>query len=291
MSNVVEIAGQPVGGDNPVFVIAEIGINHNGDIGIARQLIDAAAHAGCDAVKFQKRTPEVCVPPEQRDIPRETPWGLITYMEYRNRVEFSREEYGEIDRYCRERGILWTASCWDEPSVDFISQFDPPFLKISSAALTDDSLLERHRSEKTPLILSTGMSSLEQIDHAVEVLGTDELVLLHCTSTYPAEPSEINLRCMDTLRKRYDVPVGYSGHEPGLQISLAAAALGACCIERHITIDRAMWGSDQAASVEPHGFDRLVRDVRIIESAMGNGEKIVYDSERPIIRKLRRVNR
>lgn len=290
MPDAVSIQGRAVGPGEPVFVIAEIGINHNGDIDVARKLIDAAAETGCDAVKFQKRTPELCVPPEQRDILRETPWGLITYMDYRYKVEFGEPEYAEIDRHCRQRGILWTASCWDEPSVDFIARFQPAFLKISSAALTDDSLLKRYRQEGCPLILSTGMSTLEQVDHAVEVLGTDDLILLHCTSTYPAKAEEINLRCMDALRERYDVPVGYSGHEPGLQISIAAAAVGACCIERHITLDRTMWGSDQAASVEPHGFSRLVRDIRVIETAMGDGCKKVYDSEKPIIRKLRRTS-
>ncbi len=289
MPDAVSIQGRAVGPGEPVFVIAEIGINHNGDIDVARKLIDAAAETGCDAVKFQKRTPELCVPPEQRDILRETPWGLITYMDYRYKVEFGEPAYAEIDRHCRQRGILWTASCWDEPSVDFIARFQPAFLKISSAALTDDSLLKRYRQEGCPLILSTGMSTLEQVDHAVEVLGTDDLILLHCTSTYPAKAEEINLRCMDALRERYDVPVGYSGHEPGLQISIAAAAVGACCIERHITLDRTMWGSDQAASVEPHGFSRLVRDIRVIETAMGDGCKKVYDSEKPIIRKLRRT--
>ncbi len=289
MPDKVKIADRWIGEGEPCYVIAEIGLNHNGDVELARQLIKVAAEAGCDAVKFQKRTPEVCVPEAQRSILRETPWGLITYMDYRYRVEFGADEYREVDACCREHGIAWLASCWDEGSVDFIAGFDRPVYKIASACLTDDGLLRHHRKLGRPIILSTGMSTLEEIDHAVEVLGTDDLVILHCTSTYPAQIEELNLRAIASLKQRYGVPIGYSGHEVGLAPTIAAATLGAVLVERHITLDRAMWGSDQAASVEPQGFVRLVRDIRTIEQAKGDGVKRLYDSEVPIREKLRRV--
>jgi N-acetylneuraminate synthase len=287
-TNVIEVGGQKIGAGFPAFIIAEIGINHNGDLEIAKQLIDVAKSAGCDAVKFQKRTPEICVPENQKHLERDTPWGRITYLDYRYKVEFEQAEYEEIDAYCRERGILWTASCWDKPSLDFIDQFSPAFHKVASAMLTDDRLMEAYRATNRPLIVSTGMSSLEEIDHAAEILGDDvPWMFLHCTSSYPADVKEINLKAMESLRERYGRPVGYSGHEVGLQISLAAAALGAAVIERHITLNRAMWGSDQAASIEPQGLNRLVRDIRTIEMAMGDGVKRVYESEIPIRAKLR----
>jgi N-acetylneuraminate synthase len=289
MSKVIEIGGKPVGEGHPVYVIAEIGLNHNGDVKIAKQLIDAAALAGCDAVKFQKRTPELCVPPEQRNVVRETPWGAMTYMDYRNRVEFGAEQFGEIDRYCKDKGIAWFASCWDEPSIDFIEEFNPPCYKVASASLTDDALLEHTSATGKPMIVSTGMSTAGEIDEAVSPLRSKELLIAHATSTYPCQPEELNLRMIGTLKAKYDCPIGYSGHEVGLQTTLAAVALGACFIERHITLDRAMWGSDQAASVEPGGFHRLVRDIRVIERAMGDGVKRVYDSELPIRKKLRRT--
>lgn len=285
----VEIAGRPIGPGHPAYVVAEIGINHNGDVGLAKKLIDAAGLAGCDAVKFQKRTPELCVPPAQRDLPRETPWGVITYMEYRRRMEFGPDAFGAVARYCAEKGMTWFASYFDAPSIDALAGFETPAIKIPSCCLTDDALLERARSAGKPVILSTGMSTPAQIDHAVTVVGTRNLVLLHCTSTYPCQPAELNLRAIRTLAERYRVPVGYSGHEVGLQTTVAAAALGACFIERHITLDRAMWGSDQAASIEPGGFARLVRDIRVTEAAMGDGVKRVYESELPVMRRLRRV--
>ncbi len=290
MSRTIEIAGRRVGKGEPVFIIAEIGINHNGDLGVAKQLIDAAKVAGCDAVKFQKRTPELCVPPDQQDLLRETPWGLITYLDYRYRVEFGEEEYREIDRYCRERGILWFASVWDEDSVDFLEAFSLPCLKIPSAALTDHQLLRHARATGRPIMLSTGMSTMEQIRAAGDVLGTEDLLLAHCTSSYPCKPEELNLRMIGTLQKEFDCPIGYSGHEVGLQTTYAAVLQGACFVERHTTLDRAMWGSDQSASVEPWGFMRLVRDIRVIEQALGDGVKRVYESERPIMKKLRRVD-
>lgn len=278
-----------MGDAHPIYIVAEIGINHNGDLQIARHLIDAAVHAGVDAVKFQKRTPELCVPPGQQSQMRETPWGYISYLDYRHKVEFAQEEYAAIDRYCREKDVDWFVSVWDEPSVDFMATFDPPAYKIPSASLTDHGLLKRARATGKPLILSTGMSTMDQIQRAVDRLGPEDLILMHATSTYPCEPEELNLRMIDTLRQRFPVPIGYSGHEVGLVPSAVAVALGACIIERHITLDRAMWGSDQAASVEPGGFERLVKYVRVTETSMGDGVKQVYESERPSLRKLRRI--
>lgn len=288
MIDYIEIADYKIGPGFPCFIIAEIGINHNGDVEIARRLIDAAASAGCNAVKFQKRTPEICVPDAQKGLERDTPWGRITYLEYRHKVEFGQAAYEQLDAHCRQRGILWTASCWDMPALDFIETFQPPFYKVASAALTNDALLQAHVATRRPLIISTGMSTAEEIDHAARVLGDQSpWMFLHCTSTYPARPGEINLRFMDVLGERYGRPVGYSGHEVGLQVSIAAVARGACVLERHITLDRAMWGSDQAASVEPQGIQRLVRDVRVVEQALGDGVKRVYESELPIRAKLR----
>jgi N-acetylneuraminate synthase len=284
----VDIASRPVGSDQPAFIVAEIGINHNGDVNLARKLIAAASGAGCDAVKFQKRTVDVVYSAEELARPRESPFG-DTNGDLKHGLEFDEAAFRAIDEYCRVLGIEWFASCWDEASVDFIEEFDPPCYKIASASLTDDALLRHHRKFGRPIILSTGMSELDEIDHAVEVLGTSDLILLHATSTYPSQPTELNLRVISSLRERYGIPVGYSGHEVGLSTTLAAHVLGACTIERHITLDRAMWGSDQAASVEPVGFQRLVRDVRAIESALGDGQKVVYDSELPVREKLRRV--
>jgi N-acetylneuraminate synthase len=289
MSKALQIGERQVGEGHPVFITAEIGINHNGDVEIAKKLIDAAKVAGCDAVKFQKRTPELCVPPEQRAVMKETPWGLMTYMEYRHRVEFGHLEYEEINNYCKERGIDWFASCWDQPSVDFIEQFHPVCYKIASASLTDDKLLKYINAQGRPMILSTGMSTMDEIRHGVSILDQDRLVIAHCTSTYPCPSEKLNLRMISTLGSEFKVPIGYSGHEVGLQTSYAAVVLGACFVERHITLDRAMWGSDQAASVEPAGFMRLVRDIRVIEKAMGDGVKRVYASEMEVRRRLRRL--
>lgn len=289
MPEAVCIGGRHVGHDHPCWIVAEIGINHNGDLGVARKLIDAAALAGCHAVKFQKRTPELCVPRAQRDVPRETPWGLMSYLEYRRRVEFGPAEYAEIDEYCRRKGIVWFASCWDIPSLEVIERFSPPCYKIASACLTDEELLRAADRLGRPVILSTGMSTMEQIRRAAGLIDPRRLLLAHTTSTYPCPPGELNLRMIPTLRREFRCPVGYSGHEVGLQTTLAAVVLGACFVERHITLDRAMWGSDQAASVEPGGLMRLVRDIQIIEQALGDGRKRVYESEQPLIRRLRRV--
>ncbi len=287
----VKIGNKYVGDGHPCFVIAEIGINHNGDVELAKRLIDVAAEAECDSVKFQKRTPEICVPAEQGRQMRETPWGYITYMEYRKKVEFGLAEYQEIDRYCKEKKILWFASCWDPESVAFISQFDVPCFKIASASLTDDGLLLATREAGRAVILSTGMSNLDQIDHAVSILGRKDLILLHACSVYPAYYEELNLRVMPILRKQFGVPTGYSGHETGLSTSVAAVAMGACAVERHITLDRSMWGSDHAASLEPSGISRLVRDIRLVETALGDGIKRVSDREKTMITRLRRVGR
>jgi N-acetylneuraminate synthase len=284
------IGDRLVGPGQPVYVVGEIGINHNGDLRNALALIDQAKAAGMDAVKFQKRTPELCTPRDQWDLERDTPWGRMTYLEYRHRVEFGAEEYRQIDEYCREVGIDWFASPWDVESVDFLGAFNPPAYKVASASLTDDVLLRAMRDTARTVILSTGMSTPDQIRHAVEVLGSRSIVLLHATSTYPCPPDQLNLSMINTLEAEYpNVPIGYSGHEVGLQTTLCAVALGACMVERHITLDRSMWGSDQSASVEPEGMRRLVRDIRVIETALGDGVKQVYDSELGPMRKLRRV--
>ncbi|RJQ26439.1 N-acetylneuraminate synthase [Candidatus Parcubacteria bacterium] len=288
MSKILKIGQRNIGDGYPVYLTAEIGINHNGDMGIAKKLIDVAVLAGCDAVKFQKRTPDLCVPEEQKNLMRETPWGIMTYMEYRRRVEFGEDEYTEIDRYCGEKDITWFASCWDEPSVDFIEKYAPACFKIASATLTDDNLLKHINSKKRPTILSTGMSTMEEIRHAVSLLDQERMLLAHSTSSYPCKSEELNLRTIQTLSKEFKCPIGYSGHEVGLQTTYAAVVLGACFIERHITLDRAMWGSDHAASIEPGGLMRLVRDIRVIEKAMGDGVKRIYRSELPIIDRLRR---
>ncbi|MFC5909592.1 N-acetylneuraminate synthase family protein [Streptacidiphilus monticola] len=288
--NIRLLGDKEVGPGRPVYVTGEIGINHNGELENALKLIDAAADAGCDAVKFQKRTPEVCTPRDQWDIERDTPWGRMTYIDYRHRVEFGTEEYTAIDAHAKQRGIAWFASPWDVESVDFLEQFDQPCYKVASASLTDDELLRRLRKTGKTVILSTGMSTPRQIRHAVEVLGSENILMCHATSTYPAKAGELNLRMLDTLRREYpNVPIGYSGHEIGLQTTLAAVALGAVFVERHITLDRAMWGSDQSASVEPGGLDRLVRDIRVIEEALGDGVKRIYAGELTAMAKLRRV--
>ncbi|MFQ5698240.1 MAG: N-acetylneuraminate synthase family protein [Myxococcota bacterium] len=289
MGNSIKLGDRWVGDGTPVYVVAEIGINHNGDLDIAKRLIDAAVRAGCDAVKFQKRTPELCVPEDQREVMRDTPFGYVSYLEYRERIEFGPEEYREIDRHCRQVGISWFASCWDEASVDFMEPFEPPCYKVSSASLTDCGLLLRLRSTGRPLIVSTGMSTMSQVRSAVDLLGVDNLVIVHCTSTYPCPPRELNLRVIKSLREQFDCPIGYSGHEVGLATTVAAVALGASVVERHLTLDRAMWGSDQAASIEAQGMERLVRYIRTVEEALGTGVKEVFESELPLMRRLRRT--
>jgi len=284
----VTIGAKRIGAGEPAYVIAEIGINHNGDLELAKRLISVAVAAGCDAVKFQKRTVEVVYTAEELAKPRESPFGA-TNGDLKRALEFGWDEYREIDTYCRMSGIAWFASCWDEASVDFVDRFEVPCYKIASASLTDDRLLRHTRSKGKPIILSTGMSTIAEIDRAVEVLGRRDLVLMHACSTYPSPYEELNLRAIVTLAERFGVPVGYSGHETGIPSTVAAVVLGATCVERHITMDRAMWGSDQAASLEPNGMSRLVRDIRLIERSLGDGVKRVYESEVPVMRKLRRV--
>lgn len=289
VNNIQKIGTKAIGNDRPVYVIGEIGLNHNGSVDIAKQLIDVAVEAGAQAVKFQKRTPDISTPEHMKDTPRETPWGTMTYLEYRYRVEFEKEQYLEIDEYCKSKGIDWFASPWDEPSVDFLEDLNVVAYKIASASVTDLSMLSKIKETGKPVILSTGMSTIEQIDLAVETLGKENLSLMHATSTYPLPPEEANIRMITTLKERYEVPVGYSGHETGLQISIAAVALGAVSVERHITMDRSMWGSDHGASLEPKGFVSLVRDIRIVETALGDGVKRIYPGELAPLSKLRRI--
>ena len=290
MNREVTIGTRKVGDGHPAYIIAEIGINHNGSLEFAKQMIFAAHQAGVDAVKFQKRTPELCVPEHQRSQMRDTPWGYISYLEYRYKVEFGQEDYQEIDRYCKELGITWLASSWDIPSVEFMEQFNPPAHKIPSALLTDHALLRAYRATGRPLILSTGMSTLEEIKESVALVGEENLILCHTTSSYPCPPDELNLRMIQTLRGMFSCPIGYSGHEVGLVPSAVAVALGACLVERHITLDRAMWGSDQSASVEPQGIEHLVKYIRVTEQALGDGVKHVYESEQSSLSKLRRFS-
>lgn len=286
----VKVGDRYIGDGEGVYVIAEIGINHNGSMENVMKLIEGAADAGCDAVKFQKRTPELCVPKDQWNIERDTPWGRMTYIDYRHKVELSKEDYQKIDEACKARGIHWFASCWDEEAVDFLEQFDVPLYKAASASLTDLSLLKKKMDTGKPLMVSTGMSTMEEIENAVNTIGQENIMIAHSTSTYPCKLEELNLRMINTLKEKYpDIPIGYSGHETGLAPTWAAVALGATFVERHITLDRAMWGSDQAASVEIEGFQRLIKNIRDIERSLGDGVKKVYDSELGPRKKLRRV--
>ena len=285
----IKIGGKEIGSGRPVFIVAEIGLNHNGDVDIAKKLIDVAVLSGCDAVKFQKRTPELCVPEEYKNVKRETPWGVMTYLEYRKRVEFGSKEYNQIDAYCREKGIIWFASPWDLPSIEFLKDYALPVYKVPSALLTHKEYLLKLKNIGSPIMLSSGMSDVELVKKAVSFIGEDNIILMHATSTYPAKAEEINLRVLQTYMKMFSCPIGYSGHEVGLQITLAAVAIGANAIERHITLDRSMWGSDQAASVEPIGLMKLVRDIRIIENALGDGVKRILPSEEEVMKRLRKI--
>lgn len=290
MAKEIRLGNQMVGKDHPAYIVAEIGINHNGDLNIAKRMIQAAQYAHVNAVKFQKRTPKICVPPEEQTRMRETPWGYMTYLEYRERVEFGEEEYKEIDQLCKEIGMEWFASVWDEEAIDFLEPFQPIAYKVPSASLTDHSLLEKLLSTGRPIILSTGMSTMEQIQASVNLIGDmDRLIITHATSAYPCNPNELNLRVIPRLIQEFDCPVGYSGHEVGLIPSVVSVSLGACLVERHFTLDRAMWGTDQAASVEPQGMEKLVKYIRVTEEALGDGVKKVYDDELPSLQKLRRV--
>ena len=290
MTREMKIGTKLLGDNHPAYIIGEIGINHNGDVDLAKKMIDAAVNAKADAVKFQKRTPDVCTPPEQQKKMRQTPWGYITYLDYRYKVEFEKDEYSEINRYCKEKGIDWFVSVWDEGSVDFMEQFDPLVYKLPSASLTDHNLLHHVRATGRPIVISTGMSTMDEIRKGVEVVGEENLGMMHSTSSYPCAPEELNLRMIQTLKADFpNIPIGYSGHEVGLVPSAVAVALGACMLERHITLDRSMWGSDQSASVEPGGFRKLVKYIRVTEQSLGDGVKKVYESEMGPREKLRRV--
>ena len=276
--------------DSNAYIIAEIGINHNGNIDIAKKLIDVAKKAGCDAVKFQKRNPDVCVPEKQKLIMRETPWGYISYLDYKYKVEFEKEEYDIIDEYCKKNEIHWFASPWDVDSVNFLSQYDIPALKVPSASLNDKELLLAMAKTNIPIIISTGMSTQNEVDEAVSILKDSQLAVLHCVSTYPTPTNELNLNVIKTFQSKYpNLIIGYSGHETGLSTTYAAVAMGAKIIERHITLDRSMWGTDHSASIEPHGLKTLVSNIRDIESALGDGIKAVTPGEVPIREKLRRI--
>ncbi len=284
--------GNKIGNGEPCYIIAEIGINHNGSLEIAKKLIDEAVAAKASAVKFQKRTPEICVPKDQWEIMRDTPWGRMSYIDYKRKTEFGVEEYAAIDQYCKSLGIDWFVSVWDIGAVDFMEKFDTPIYKLASASLTDHDLIKRILFTGKPLMLSTGMSTLREIEDAVNLVWKfDEnypLFIAHSTSAYPCKPEELNLKMIQTLAAKYPgVPIGYSGHETGLATTVAAVTLGATFVERHFTLDRAMWGSDHAASVEPQGFQRLVRDIRDVEIAAGDGIKKVYESELGPMKRLR----
>lgn len=288
MRNKVKILNKTIGDNESCFVIAEIGINHNGSVDLAKKMIDEAVLAGCDAVKFQKRTVDAVYTKEELQTPRANYFGP-TNGDLKRGLELSFEDYCEIDEYCTAKKIMWFASCWDKESVDFIDRFDPPCYKISSAALTDDDLIKYTKSKGKPILLSTGMSTIEEIQHAVKVLGEDDLILFHCTSTYPTDHKEVNINAIVQLKELFNCPIGYSGHERGYLPSVLSVVMGACTVERHITIDRTLWGSDQAASLESEGLRRMVRDIRNVPIVMGDGNKTVYDSEKPIIKKLRKA--
>ncbi|MEO6922352.1 MAG: N-acetylneuraminate synthase family protein [Bryocella sp.] len=286
--NTVKVGSKVIGDGHPCYVIAEIGINHNGDVDLAKRLISVAVAAGCDAVKFQKRTIDIVYTAKELATPRPNPFGE-TNGDLKHGLEFEAEDFDEIASFCKSVKIDWFVSPWDEKSVDFMEKYNLPVYKIASASLTDDHLLKHVRATGKPVIASTGMSTYAEIDHAVEVLGKKDLILMHTTSTYPAKYEQLNLRAIPSMKERYNVPIGYSGHETGIPTSVAASVLGACCVERHITMDRAMWGSDQSASLEPNGISRLVRDIRLCEQSMGDGIKRVYEEEVPVMKKLRRV--
>lgn len=271
------------------YLIAEVGINHNGDLQIAKKLIDAAFACQWDCVKFQKREPDLCVPEHQKDSPKETPWGKMTYLQYKKRIEFGRKEYEYIDNYCREKPIDWTASVWDIPSLEFIVSYNVPFIKIPSAKLTEEELIIWACKTGKPLLVSTGMSTLEEIDKTVEILRkyNVDFVLLHCNSVYPTPLNELNVNCIKTLKERYNCPIGYSGHEQGLQPTVYATALGAKIIERHITLDHNMWGTDQAASMEVLAMDMLRKRIKDIDLILGDGVKTITESEKEVRKKLR----
>ena len=278
-----------MGEGKPCFIVAEIGINHNGDIEIAKKLIEMAKDCGCDAVKFQKRTPDICVPEDQKGRMIETPWGYITYLQYRYKVEFGKKEYDIIDDYCKQLKIGWFASSWDIESQLFLRQYNLKYNKVASPMLTNMPLLNVIAGEGKHTFISTGMSTYDDIDKAVDIFRKHDcpFTLMHCQSTYPARDEDLNLLCIKTLRERYNCDVGYSGHEVSPIPSIMAAALGAVAIERHITLSRTMYGSDQAASLEARGLQILVREAKSVPKYLGNGIKTVSQEEQLLADKLR----
>ncbi len=272
-----------------IFIIAEIGINHNGDIELAKKLIDAAVQAGCDAVKFQKRTPEICVPEKMKTTMRETPWGLITYLDYKKKIEFNENEYDLIENYCKQKGIAWSASAWDIESLRFLDKYNLPFNKVASALATHLEFLNEVAERRILTYVSVGMCDYEDIDAIVKIFKSYScpLVLMHTISTYPAQDKDLNLKMIQTISSKYNLPVGYSGHESSVSPSVVAASLGAVAIERHITLDRSMWGTDHSASLEPSGLNQLVGAVRKVPIVLGDGVKKIIEGELEAAKKMR----
>jgi N-acetylneuraminate synthase len=290
MSYKIKLGNRNIGDSEPVYLIAEIGINHNGDLQIAKKLIDATWATGWDCVKFQKRTPDICVPEDQKNIMKQTPWGEITYLEYKNKIEFQKYEYDYIDKYTREKPLNWTASVWDLPSLEFLVQYDVPFLKIPSAKITDKKLVEQAAKIGKPIFISSGMSTLKEVDEAINIIEkhlSKKYVLLHCNSTYPAKLEELNMQMIISLRERYNCLVGYSGHEFEIMPATLAPVYGACVIERHVTLDHNMWGTDHSASIEIRGMDFLAKRIHSVKAIAGDGVKIIYSEEEKMRRKLR----
>ncbi len=272
------------------YLIAEIGINHNGDMQNAKRLMDAAFACGWNAVKFQKRNPDIAVPEHQKNVIRETPWGTMTYLEYKKRIEFEKEQYDYIDKYCKEKAIAWSASPWDMPSLEFILQYDIPFIKIASATITNDDILTVAAKSNKTIIMSTGMSDYNEIDHAVEILdkySNGNYILMHTNSAYPSDHKNLNLNVIKSLKERYNCLVGYSGHEIDLEPTVAAVVLGACVIERHVTISHEMWGTDQKASLEIPAMGMLEGRIRSINEMLGDGIRKIDEKELEVRKKLR----
>lgn len=285
----IKIANKQIDNNSKTFFIAEIGINHNGSIKNAEKLIKECKKAGADAVKFQKRTIEKVYSSDELMKPRDSVFGK-TNGDLKRGLEFSKTDYQKIDKICKDLDIIWFASCWDIESVDFMEDMNVPCYKIASASLTDKDLLNYTKNTNKPIILSTGMSTEDEIEKATRIIGEDKLIILHCTSSYPCAIDELNLSYIHKLKEKYKCPIGYSGHEVGLSTTLAAVAMGAKVVERHVTLDRSLWGSDQSASIEPVGLNKLIRDIKAFEQALGDGKKIVYDTEKPILEKLRKIN-
>jgi N-acetylneuraminate synthase len=286
----IQIGNDIVSEDGAAYLIAEIGINHNGDIQIAKKLMDAAFATGWNAVKFQKRVPEICVPEHQKGVMKETPWGTMTYLDYKKHIEFGKEEYDYIDRYCKEKPLVWSASPWDMPSLEFLLEYDIPFLKMASATITNRELMEKAAKSGKTMVVSTGMSEWEEIDNAVDILekySKGNFVLLHTNSNYPAPRADLNLKMMDNLRKRYDCLVGYSGHEEGVEPSVLAACMGACMIERHVTLSHDLWGTDQKSSLTVHAMSMLHDRIQAIPEVRGTGERVLTEGELKMRAKLR----